>query len=96
MLDIVRVALAEFVPDRLTGVVEPKLRFGRFVVPSGAEVMNAMRDTAPVNPFTGETVTVEVLPEALPDTMVTAVALTVKLGCDGVVTVTELEPLDAL
>jgi hypothetical protein len=96
VLDIVRVAVAGLVPDRVTGAVEPKLRFGRFVVPSGAEVIKAISETVPVNPLTGDTVTVEVLAEALPDTMVTAVALTVKLGCGGVVTVTELEPLDAL
>lgn len=96
MVVMVRVAVAAVVLESVTGVVEPKLRFGRFVAPCGAELMTAVSDTVPVNPLADETVTVEVLPVAAPDASVTGVPLTVKLGCGGVITVTELEPLDAL
>ena len=93
---MVSVAVAGVAPESVTGVVEPKLRVGRIVAPSGAELMTAVSDTVPLNPLAGEMVTVDVLPAAVPDAIVTAVPLTVKLGCGSVMTVTELEPRDAL
>ena len=93
---MVRVAVPAVVPVMLTGLVEPKLKVGRYWAPDGLEVTAAVSITLPVKPPAGVTVMVEVFPVVAPGATVTAVPLTVKLGFTAVVTVTEAVPVVAL
>lgn len=89
---IVRVAVPAVALMMLTGVVEPKLKVGRYCAPVGLEVRAAVNATLPVKPPLGVTVMVEVFPVVAPRETVTAVPVTVKLGVGGTVTVTVLVP----
>jgi hypothetical protein len=62
----------------LTGVVEPKLRDGRFCAPEGLEAMAAVRATLPVKLPLGVMVMAEVFPVVAPGETLTEVAATVK------------------
>jgi hypothetical protein len=85
---MVRVAVPALAPEMFTGVVEPKLKVGRYAAPDGLEVIAAVSATLPVKPLAGVTVIVEVFPVVAPGAeMVTAVPLTVKVGVAGIVTV---------
>ena len=75
----VKVAVAAFVPEILTGEVEPKLRTGGDATLAGL-VIAAVRVTAPVNPPAGVMVTVEVLPLVAPGLTLTDVLAIEKLG----------------
>ena len=92
---IVRVAVPAVVPVMLAGLVEPKLKEGRYWAPAGLEVTEAVSATLPVKPPAGVTVMVEVSVVA-PGATVTAVPLTVKLELTGEVTVTAADVPDAL
>ena len=74
------VAVSGVVPEIFTELVEPKLRVGGFAAPLGLEVRAAVSATLPVKPPDGVTVTVDVFPVVAPASMVTGVALIVKLG----------------
>jgi len=63
-----------------TGLVEPKLRVGRYCAPVGLDVIVGDSATAPVKPPAGVTVIVEVFPVVAPGITDTATPLTVKLG----------------
>jgi len=93
---MVRVAVPAVVPVILTGLVVPKLKVGGSWPPVGLEVTAAVSVTLPVKPPLGVTVTVDVFPVVAPGETVTAVPVTVKLGGNGVVTVTEAVPEFAL
>jgi hypothetical protein len=80
----------------LTGLVEPKLKVGRYWAPVGLEVTAAVSVTLPVKPPAGVTVIVEVFPVVAPGATVTAVPLIVKLGFTTVVTVTVVDPVALL
>jgi hypothetical protein len=87
---MVRVAVPAVVPVMLTGVVEAKLKVGRYTAPVGLEVMAAVSATLPVKPPLGVTVIVEVLLVDAPRATDTAVPLMVRPGT-GAVVVTEIE-----
>jgi hypothetical protein len=78
VVEIVRVAVPAAVPVMLTGLVEPKLRMGRFCAPLGLEVTAAVSATLPVKPPDGVTVMVDVFPVAAPAVTVSAVPVIVK------------------
>jgi hypothetical protein len=61
---MVRMAVPPLALRTLTGLVEPKLRVGRYAAPEGLEVREAVRVTFPVNPPEG--VTAMVLVPLLP------------------------------
>jgi hypothetical protein len=79
---ILNTAEAGVVPERLTGLVELKLKVGGSVAPTGLEVIAAVSATLPVKPDigTGVTLTVEVFPVLAPAATVTEVALSVNPG----------------
>jgi hypothetical protein len=93
---MVRVAVPAGVPVMLAGLVEPKLKEGRYWAPAGLEVTEAVSATLPVKPPAGVTVMVDVFPVVAPGARVTAVPLTVKLELAGEVTVTAADVPDAL
>lgn len=78
VVEIVSVADPAVVPERLTGLVEPKLSLGGSCALAGLEVMAAVKVTLPVKPSCGEIVIVEVFPVVAPRATVTAVPLNVK------------------
>lgn len=90
-----RVAVPALGPRMLTGVVEPKLSVGEFA-PDRLEAMLAVSATFPVNPFTGVTLMIDVLPEVAPAATAKAAPLTVKLGSGAAATVTVADPLARL
>ena len=96
MVVMVRVAVPAAVPAILTGLVEPKLKVGKYWAPAGLEVRAAVRATLPVKPPMGVTVMVDVFPVVAPGATVTAVPLIVKLGFTTVVTVTVVDPVALL
>jgi hypothetical protein len=59
---MVSVAFAADVPAMDTGLVEPKLKVGRYCAPVGLVAMTAVNTTLPVNPLLGVRVMVDVLP----------------------------------
>ena len=79
VVETVRVAVAELVPETVTGLVEPKLSVGRWIALAGLEVICADKATDPVNPL-GVRVTVEVFPVVAPRETVMAVAANVKVA----------------
>jgi hypothetical protein len=85
---IVNTADPAVVPERLTGLVDPKLRVGGSDALVGLEVIAAVSVTLPVKPETGTgvTLTVEVFPVLAPGTRVTAVPLSVNPGAAVVTT----------
>ena len=85
---MLRVADPVVTPVMFTGVVEPKLRVGRFTAPAGLEEMAAVSATLPVKPPLGITVIVDVFPLVAPGVTLITVPLTVKLGVVAVVTLT--------
>ena len=93
---MVRVAVPAGVPVMLAGLVEPKLKEGRYWALAGLEVTEAVSATLPVKPPAGVTVMVDVFPEVAPGARVTAVPLTVKLELTADVTVTAADVPDAL
>ena len=88
VVETVRIADPEAAVLRFTGVVEPKLRVGRFTAPVGLPVIAADSATLPVKAPLGVIVIAEVFPVAVPATTVIDVPLTVKLEANGRVTVT--------
>ena len=82
-------------PEMITGVVAPKLSVGEFA-PDRPEAMLAVSATLPLNPFTGVTVMIDVLPEVAPADTATAVPLNLKPGTGAAVTITIADPLPEL
>ena len=74
----------------LTGLVDPKLKVGKWTAPTGLLVMAAVKVTVPVNPPVGARVTVEVLFVVAPGTIVTGVLVRVSPGGAAAVTATEV------
>jgi hypothetical protein len=83
---MVRVAVPAATPVMLTGVVEPKLKVGRFTAPVGLDVTAAVSATLPVKPPAGVTVMAEVFPVVAPGARVTLVPARVKPGAGTVST----------
>jgi hypothetical protein len=73
VVEMVRVAVPAVVPAMITGLVEPKLKVGRYWAPAGLVVMTAVNATLPVKPPAGVTVIVDVFPEIAPGATETAV-----------------------
>jgi hypothetical protein len=96
VVETVRVAVPAAALVMLTGLVEPKLKVGRYCAPVGLDVTEAVSATLPVKPPLGVTVIIDVFPEDAPGLIDTALAPTVKLGGTATVTVTELLPVAAL
>lgn len=90
------VAVPAAVPVILTGLVEPKLRVGRFCAPLGPEVTAAVSVTLPVKPLNGVTVMADVFPVVAPALTVTAVPAIVKKGVPACQTVTHDNPEEKL
>lgn len=91
VVETVSVAVCAVVPLSPKAVV-PKLREGGVTALTGPPEIAAARLTLPVNPATGVTVMVDVLPELEPAVTVTFVPVIVKLGPAEADTVTEPVP----
>ena len=92
MVVMVRVAVPAVMPVMLTGLVEPKVRVGGYCAPVGLEGTEAVSTTLPVKPPAGVRVTVDVFPVVPPGAKLTAVAVIVRLGGTGAVTLTDAVP----
>jgi hypothetical protein len=80
VVEMVSVAVPTVMPVMLIGLVEPKLKVGRYWAPAGLEVTTGVSAMLPVKPPVGVTVIVEEFPELAPRVTVTVVPLIVKLG----------------
>src|ERR1019366_6442566 len=87
VVKMVRVAVPPLAPLIKTGLLDPKLKVGRFRAPIGLEVIAAVSATVPVNPGCGVTVIVEVFPVIPPALTVVEVPEIAKPGA--VVTATK-------
>jgi hypothetical protein len=96
VVEMVRVAVAAAVPVMLTGLVEPKLRVGRFCAPLGPAMRVAVSVTLPVKPPNGVTVMADVFPAVAPGLTVTAVPATTKPEVPACATVTDDNPEEKL
>jgi hypothetical protein len=92
VVDIVRVAVPAVAPVRLTGLVEPKARVGRYCALAGAVVIAAVNATLPVRPPLGVTVIVEEFFSVAPGATLTEVASMVNPVAGGAATVIEAVP----
>jgi hypothetical protein len=96
VVEIVSVAEPPDAPVIMTGVVEPKLKDGKFCAPAGLRAMAAVSAMLPLKPPPGVKVIVEVFAAVAPGVTVTAVPLIAKLGLTAAVTVTEVVPVALL
>ena len=88
----VSVAFCAVIPAMVTEDLTPQV--AGLVAPVGAVVTAQVRLTAPVKPFEGVTVMVEVLPVvALPSTLMAPLLVRLKPGAGAAVTVTEPVPV---
>ena len=95
VVETVMVAVCAAVPDKLTGLLVPKLNVGGSTALAGPEVTTAARLMLPLNPATGVTVIVEDVPDA-PAVTLTLEAEIVKPGVEEAVMVTDAAPDDVL
>ena len=93
---IVRMAVPAVTPVMVTGLVNPKFKMGGATAPAGPDVMAAVSPTLPVNPPAGDTEMLEVFPVVAPGAAETGVPVKVKVGFDGIVTVTDVDPVELL
>jgi hypothetical protein len=80
VVEMVRVAIPALLPVMLAGLVEPKLRVGRYCAPVGLEAIAAVKTTAPAKPPAGVTVMANVFPVVAPRVIAIDVPPIVKLG----------------
>ena len=81
VVEMVSVAVCALVVVRLTGVVEPKLKVGRFTAPVGLVGLTAAASAMrPVNPVVGATVIADVFPVVAPAVTVTAAPEMLNVG----------------
>jgi hypothetical protein len=90
----VSVATPGVVLIMLTGLVDPKLKMGKYTAPEGLVAMKAVRVTLPVKPPAGVIEMAEVLPVDAPRTTVTAVPVSVKLTVIGAALIVIVVPDD--
>src|ERR1035441_1145177 len=93
VVEMVSVAVPAFVPGMTTGLVEPKLKVGRYCAPFGLEVMAAVSATVAAKPPLGVSVMVEVSPLVAPGATVTAVPVMARPGGAAAETLTYSELL---